>query len=115
MAINLDVPEEVITKRLVDRWIHEPSGRIYNTHFNPPKRPGLDDLTGESLKKRPDDDVSVIKTRIEEYHLLTEPLIDYYRSKNKLYNFKGSSSDEITPPLLALLEKQFPELNKGTH
>ncbi|MCL4123170.1 UNVERIFIED_CONTAM: hypothetical protein GTU68_016569, partial [Idotea baltica] len=55
LVLSLDVPSQVIIDRIKDRWIHEPSGRVYNTLFNPPKTQGKDDLTGESLKQRPDD------------------------------------------------------------
>ena len=55
LIINLDVPDEVILSRISDRWVHLPSGRVYNLSYNPPKVPGLDDATGEPLTKRPDD------------------------------------------------------------
>lgn len=41
--------------RLLDRWVHLPSGRVYNQSYNPPKIAGIDDATGEALAKRPDD------------------------------------------------------------
>jgi Adenylate kinase, active site lid len=41
--------------RISDRWVHLPSGRVYNLSYNPPKVEGRDDLTGELLTKRPDD------------------------------------------------------------
>ncbi|KAJ3018510.1 UNVERIFIED_CONTAM: hypothetical protein HDU68_011130 [Siphonaria sp. JEL0065] len=56
-VVNLDVPESVILKRIEDRWIHAPSGRTYNMSFNPPIVAGLDDVTGEPLSKRADDDL----------------------------------------------------------
>ena len=40
---------------IIDRWVHIPSGRVYNMTYNPPKRAGLDDVTGEPLERRPDD------------------------------------------------------------
>ena len=40
-----------------------------------------DDVTGEPLIRRPDDNVAVLKTRLEEYHKQTEPLVDYYKKK----------------------------------
>eukprot|EP01095_Lingulamoeba_sp_RSL-Kostka_P006918 TRINITY_DN2194_c0_g1_i2.p1 TRINITY_DN2194_c0_g1~~TRINITY_DN2194_c0_g1_i2.p1 ORF type:complete len:231 (+),score=54.99 TRINITY_DN2194_c0_g1_i2:537-1229(+) len=51
----IDVPQEEILKRLSDRLIHKPSGRVYNLHFNPPKQEGIDDVTGEPLTQRDDD------------------------------------------------------------
>jgi adenylate kinase family enzyme len=55
LVVNLDVPDQVILSRISDRWVHLPSGRVYNMSYNRPKVDGLDDLTGESLTKRPDD------------------------------------------------------------
>lgn len=63
LIINLDVPDEVILSRISDRWVHLPSGRVYNLSYNPPKVSGLDDATGEPLTKRPDDNpVSLFPT-----------------------------------------------------
>lgn len=55
LVVNLDVPDDVILSRISDRWIHLPSGRVYNMSYNRPKVAGLDDVTGEALTKRPDD------------------------------------------------------------
>lgn len=55
LVVNLDVPDEVILSRISDRWVHLPSGRVYNLSYNPPKVDGFDDETGEPLTKRPDD------------------------------------------------------------
>lgn len=54
-VLNLDVPDEVILGRISDRWVHLPSGRIYNMSYNRPKVESFDDVTGEPLTKRPDD------------------------------------------------------------
>lgn len=55
LVVNLDVPDEVILSRISDRWVHLPSGRVYNLSYNRPRVDGLDDETGEPLTKRPDD------------------------------------------------------------
>lgn len=55
LVVNLDVPDEVILSRISDRWVHLPSGRVYNLSYNRPKVEGFDDQTGEPLTKRPDD------------------------------------------------------------
>ena len=55
LVVNLDVPDDVILGRISDRWVHLPSGRVYNLSYNPPKVAGHDDETGEPLTKRPDD------------------------------------------------------------
>ena len=55
LVVNLDVPDGVILSRISDRWVHLPSGRVYNMSYNAPRVPGFDDQTGEPLTKRPDD------------------------------------------------------------
>ncbi|KAI8897595.1 adenylate kinase-domain-containing protein [Globomyces pollinis-pini] len=105
MVLNLDVPWNVILNRIEERWIHAPSGRTYNLSFNPPKQPGVDDLTGEPLTKRPDDCPISFKVRLEQYEKLTMPLIEYYEKQGILFNFKGETSDQITPQIFEQLEK----------
>lgn len=73
--------------------------------FNPPAIKGLDDITGEVLVKRKDDNVEIFVERIKTYHSLTEPLLEYYDRQGKLFNFKGEKSDEITPLIIKVLEK----------
>ena len=58
--------------------MHPASGRSYHIDFNPPKTPGVDDVTGEPLVQRPDDNEATVKKRIETYHSQTAPLVDYY-------------------------------------
>lgn len=106
-VIDLAVPHRVILKRIEDRWIHAPSGRVYNLSFNPPKTPGLDDLTGEQLSKRPDDNLIIFKKRLEKYTESTRPLIEYYKRKGVLYQFKGETSDIITPQIIQALSSFF--------
>jgi hypothetical protein len=52
-AVPQDQPRD--SHRQLDRWVHLPSGRVYNLTYNPPKVAGFDDVTGEALTKRPDD------------------------------------------------------------
>jgi len=56
MVLHIDVPDDVVMSRILDRWIHTASGRTYNLRFDPPKVQGKDDVTGEPLVKRSDDD-----------------------------------------------------------
>lgn len=95
VVFNLDVPHSVIIQRIEDRWIHASSGRTYNLSYNPPKIPGKDDITGENLTKRPDDNVDTFKKRLDTYSKQTQPLIDFYSKKGILVNFSGETSDEI--------------------
>lgn len=80
LVIDIHVSDEQILRRLSGRRVHASSGRSYHIEFNPPKVPGKDDVTGEPLMQRPDDNEQTIKQRIATYHAQTEPLLSYYKS-----------------------------------
>ncbi|EDO18459.1 hypothetical protein Kpol_1032p53 [Vanderwaltozyma polyspora DSM 70294] len=107
LVVELDVPESVILDRIENRFVHVPSGRIYNLKYNPPKVPGRDDITGEPLTKRPDDNVEVFAKRLQEYKRLVEPLKEYYANKNVLKTVSGETSDIIFPKLCDLIVNDF--------
>jgi adenylate kinase len=96
--------EEVIT-RLSGRRIAKTSGRIYHVVYNPPKREGYDDETGEELIQRPDDREDAVKNRLKVYQEQTAPLIEYYRDKGLLIDIDGSQSpDEVYTTVLKAIE-----------
>jgi nucleoside-triphosphate--adenylate kinase len=67
LVINLDIPTETIVERIADRWIHPASGRIYSYSYKPPKEHGKDDVTGEPLVQRPDDEPEKVRARLDLY------------------------------------------------
>ncbi|MEN9843338.1 MAG: adenylate kinase [Pseudomonadota bacterium] len=77
-VLEIDVPFEAIIERMSGRRSHPPSGRTYHVKFNPPKVEGLDDVTGEPLVQRADDQEETVKKRLEVYSAQTRPLVDYY-------------------------------------
>ncbi|KAG2466116.1 KAD3 phosphotransferase, partial [Polypterus senegalus] len=83
-VINLDVPFETIKERLTSRWVHPASGRVYNTNFNPPKIPGLDNITGEPLVQRNDDKPETVTKRLKAYETQTKPVLEYYSHSSDL-------------------------------
>ena len=97
VVINLDVPFETIVDRIKDRWIHPASGRVYNLVFNPPKVAGKDDETGEDLVQREDDKAESVRNRLEVFKASTSPVLDFYREKGILADFKGTESKKIWP------------------
>lgn len=106
LVIELDVPDSVIMSRIEERWVHLPSGRTYNDTYSKPKVPGLDDITGEPLVKRSDDNKLAMQTRLKEYKTTTAPLKQFYKDRGILTTISGDSSDVIFPILLdAILEK----------
>jgi adenylate kinase len=79
-VLEIDVPDEEIVERMSGRRAHLPSGRTYHVKFNPPKVPGLDDVTGEPLIQRDDDREETVIKRLSVYHSQTRPLVGYYSS-----------------------------------
>ena len=77
-VLEIDVPFEAIVERMSGRRSHAPSGRTYHVKFNPPKVEGKDDVTGEPLVQRPDDQEDRVKHRLDVYSALTRPLVAYY-------------------------------------
>jgi len=79
-VVEIDVPDAEIIKRMSGRRVHLASGRTYHVVFNPPKAEGKDDVTGEPLIQRDDDQEETVRARLKVYHDQTEPLIDFYTS-----------------------------------
>lgn len=104
-VINLHVPHDEIIERVKHRWVHLPSGRVYNLHFNKPKVDGLDDLTGEPLVQRDDDKPETVRKRLEIYDECIKPMADFYRKIGILAEFEGRTTNEIWPKIEEYLEK----------
>ena len=79
-VIEIHVKDEEIIARLSGRRVHEGSGRVYHIEHNPPKKDGLDDITGEPLIQREDDKESTVRNRLDVYHEQTKPLVGFYQS-----------------------------------
>jgi adenylate kinase len=77
-VIEIEVGDGEILRRMSGRRVHLASGRSYHVDFNPPKVEGKDDLTGEPLVQRVDDNEETVKKRIATYHAQTKPLVNYY-------------------------------------
>jgi adenylate kinase len=77
-VLEIDVPDSAIVERMSGRRVHVASGRTYHVAFNPPKVAGKDDVTGEDLIQRDDDQEATVLNRLAVYHAQTEPLVAYY-------------------------------------
>ena len=88
VAIELDVPDEEIIKRVVNRLIcsNKSCGEIYNKETRPPKKENVCDVCGSQLKRRDDDNEETVTKRLEIYHQNSKDLIDFYRINNALYS-----------------------------
>ncbi|MCJ1243087.1 hypothetical protein MMC30_000284 [Trapelia coarctata] len=107
LVVSLITPVDIILSRIASRWVHEPSGRVYNTTFNAPKMAGRDDITMEPLTKRADDCPETWKQRLKKFHETSQPLLDHYEQKGVLWTVTGNSSDEISPKLFNEFERRF--------
>lgn len=94
-VVDIDVPDEEIIKRMSGRRVHLASGRTYHVMYNPPKEEGKDDVTGEPLIQRDDDQEETVRKRLQVYHDQTEPLIDYYKKWE-------SSGDSAAPKYIRI-------------
>ena len=106
-VVHINTPDSIVLDRIRNRWVHEPSGRVYNTTFNAPKVHGVDDVTGEPLSRRPDDDPEIWKKRLKRFEETSIPLLEHYDKQGVLWTVNGESSDEITPRLLEELKRRF--------
>ena len=78
-VLEIDVPDSAIVERMSGRRVHLASGRTYHVSFNPPRVPGIDDVTGEPLIQRVDDEEETVKKRLAVYAAQTRPLVEYYQ------------------------------------
>lgn len=77
-VVRMDIPDQTLVERITGRLVHPPSGRSYHVKFNPPKVQMKDDLTGEALVHRSDDNADTLKKRLSAYHEQTKPVADWY-------------------------------------
>ncbi len=92
-VLEFDVPDEVIVERMAGRRVHSGSGRVYHIVYNPPKVEGKDDVTGDDLNIRPDDEEATVRKRLAIYHEQTKPLVDFYQAEAKAGNCKYLTID----------------------
>ena len=78
-AIELQIDDALLVARITGRLVHPASGRSYHKVFNPPKEEMKDDVTGEPLIQRSDDNADTLKKRLGTYHDQTTPVVEYYR------------------------------------
>ncbi len=79
-VVEIQVPDEDIVARMSGRRALLLSGRTYHITYNPPKIEGKDDITGEELVQRADDNENTVRSRLDVYHDQTQPLVEYYKS-----------------------------------
>jgi adenylate kinase len=89
-AINVDVPDENIVRRMSGRRACVSCGATYHIVHIPPKKEGICDKCGAELILRDDDKEETVKNRLSVYHAQTQPLIDFYTKKGVLKTVDGT-------------------------
>jgi len=103
-VVYIDVPREVLIKRLTNRRVCEKCNAPYNLISKPPKDDGICDLCGGSLVQRSDDREEVIQKRLLVYEEQTKPLTEYYEEKGMLRRVSGSNNiPEVIEKIRAFL------------
>ncbi len=105
-AINVDVPDENIVRRMSGRRACVTCGATYHIEHIPPKQEGICDRCGAALILRDDDKPETVTKRLDVYHTQTQPLIDYYTAKNVLVDVDGTKNmDEVFADIVNILSK----------
>ncbi|KAG6831209.1 adenylate kinase [Tricholoma furcatifolium] len=94
-VVQLQIEDSLLISRITGRLIHPASGRTYHREFNPPKKPMVDDVTGEPLIQRSDDNVEALRKRLGTFHTQTGPVVDYYRKKGLWHGIDAAQSPRV--------------------
>lgn len=113
-VVQLLIDDQLLISRITGRLIHTPSGRTYHKLFrsvsvmaihtladyadpelSPPKKPGLDDVTGEPLTQRSDDNVETLRKRLTTFHSQTGPVAEYYKTKGLWHGIDAAQSPSV--------------------
>lgn len=103
-AIDVDVPDENIVKRMGGRRACLGCGATYHVEFNPTKKEGICDSCGEKLILRDDDKPETVQKRLDVYHEQTQPLIDFYKKTGILKTVDGTMEmDRVFEAIVQIL------------
>lgn len=105
VVINIDVEDDIIVSRIINRRTCPSCGRGYNLVSLKPKIEGVCDDCGTTLYQRKDDNEETIKSRLKVYEVQTKPLIDYYAKQNLLLQIDGAGEiSEVAENIIAGME-----------
>ncbi|XP_059613466.1 adenylate kinase [Phlebotomus argentipes] len=106
-VVEFGIDDSLLVRRITGRLIHPPSGRSYHEEFHPPKSHMKDDVTGEPLIRRSDDNVEALKKRLDAYHKQTRPLVDYYALRGLHYRVDAAKkASEVFQNIDSIFLKQ---------
>ena len=106
-AVELQIDDGLLVSRITGRLVHSASGRSYHRIFNPPKVSMTDDITGEPLIQRSDDNAETLKKRLATYHDQTSPVVNYYQ-KTGIWKPIDASQEpgQVWQSLLKIFDKK---------
>ena len=104
LVLELRIPDPKLVRRVCGRLVHPGSGRTYHTMTHPPQKEGVDDVTGEPLVRRSDDNEGALKQRLVAYHKQTEPVLKFYSEKLAVIDADGTE-DEVFERIQSVLLK----------
>ena len=109
-AVELQIDDALLVARITGRLIHPASGRSYHKIFNPPKQAMKDDITGEPLVQRSDDNAEALKKRLVTYHDQTTPVVGYYKNTGIWKGIDATQEPgQVWKSLLGVFEKDKPK------
>lgn len=91
-VVEFGIDDSLLVRRITGRLIHQASGRSYHEEFHPPKVSMTDDVTGEPLMRRSDDNAAALVKRLEAYHQQTKPLAEYYALRGLHFKVDAAKS-----------------------
>jgi len=94
-VVQLQIDDQLLISRITGRLIHPGSGRTYHKEFHPPKKPMVDDVTGEPLIQRSDDNVETLRKRLTTFHNQTGPVVGYYQQKGLWHGLDAAQSPSV--------------------
>lgn len=104
-AVELDVPDEEILRRITGRRVCPRCGATYHVEFQPPKVPGICDRCGHALTQRDDDKEETVRRRLEVYRRHAEELIRFYQARGLYHRLSGLGSEaDVLERLIGLLQ-----------
>jgi len=114
-AVELQIDDSLLVSRITGRLVHPASGRSYHKVFNPPKNDMTDDVTGEPLIQRSDDNAEALKKRLVTYHDQTAPVVRYYQKTNIWRGIDASQEPgQVWKSLLGVFDQQKPKSASGS-